>query len=330
MVEALCFTQCFVPRLPPIPCLVIPPCPRHATSRSCSTRSADASCVWPCPPLPPLVVTGAVVGVAVGTDGGPDAGQLRRGRRPVRPRQQPMTGRRRRATVRRLAVPRRPRRGVLPLGQAGDPAGQAGRQGPRVHDQRPEPLGGAAGEGQAARRAGRGRDGRDHRRGEATASRRSCYDGQVRWVNDELPLRRRSRSAPRTAAERRRRQPPAGSPPPPVRTARAPSPGLTRSAVRMFRAVCNAFPALSHVRRLRRARRAQLRTGHRLHGQRPGARPGRGRLGARARLRARPVRRPLVAADLDARCAPRRAGARCRTAARPTANHFDHVHISVN
>ena len=76
------------------------------------------------------------------------------------------------------------------------------------------------------------------------------------------------------------------------------------------------LPGAVQLRRLRRARRAQLGPGDRLHDQRLRPRPGRRGLGPRARLRARPVRRPLAASTSGRPSAPRRAGARCRTAAR--------------
>ena len=58
----------------------------------------------------------------------------------------------------------------------------------------------------------------------ATASRRSCYDGQVRWVNaDYLSDEEAGRGA--DPADRRPAAPPPASPPRPARTAPAPSRG---------------------------------------------------------------------------------------------------------
>ena len=94
---------------------------------------------------------------------------------------------------RRLAVPRRAHRGVLPLGRA-----RTLQKKPKVTDHKfmTAPLNLWAApqrEGQAARRPAEG--GKVAVTGvRRPASRRSCYDGQVRWVNqrylaDKMPAR---------------------------------------------------------------------------------------------------------------------------------------------
>ena len=145
------------------------------------------------------------------------------------------------------------------------------------------------------------------------------HDGQVRWVNDEYLTDEKPVADAAAGGQPAGTGGAAGG----GRVSSAPcadgsgtESGLTSSAVRLFRAVCNAFPALTTY------------GGYDGHGEHSSGRaidfmisdpslgPGRGRLGPRARLRARPLRHPLAAAHLDARCGPPRDGARCRTAAR--------------
>ena len=306
MVETLCFTRCFVPD-----------CPRFLSGDS-SVSSARHKQVVPhafrrrlvrltLPAVAATVVTAGIVGVAVGAGGSPDpvsaAADARAAASPLtvdldsaEPSAEPSVSPY--LAARTGAISRSAKRVTLQP--------EAGGQGPRVHDDRPEPLGGAEGEGQAPRRAPRGQDRGDHRRREerlrADPARRPGPLGQRR-----LPHRRQAGRAVSGRGgcrqllrhRRRRHRPRRGLLGPlrgrlghRVRPDQLRGPAVPRGLQRL--------PGADHLRRLRRPRRAQLRTRDRLHDQRPLPGAGRRGLGARARLGARPLRHPLGPAHLDA------------------------------
>jgi SH3 domain-containing protein len=159
------------------------------------------------------------------------------------------------------------------------------------------------------------------------------YGGQVRWVNqdylaDKMPVEKTSSAS---------RSPSSGGSAPTAGVSTAPCPdgsgtesGLTPSAVTLFRAVCNAFPPLTTY------------GGYSNHGEHSSGRAidfminGDSALGQQIADWARAHASELNLYDVIWQqhiWTPERSSEGWRSMpdrGSPTANHFDHVHISVN
>ena len=276
---------------------------RIATTRQVAAPAAAASSGWPCPPPRRRLLITGVAWSAVG----PGRPRPRVDRRAARGPRGPAPTAAPRAVADRAA--RRASRTAVSRSPARPSASRcSAKPTSRTASSVTAPLNlwpAPAREGQAARVLDDGRQGRRHRRPQgrlrADPVRRPGPLGQRRLPRGQDARRSRSRLEPVRRPLRRDSPPrPAGLLAALPGRLRPPSPGLTPSAVRLFRSVCNAFPALTTY------------GGYDAHGEHSSGRAidfmtsdsapgsGRRRLGPRARLRARPLRRHLGAAHLDA------------------------------
>ena len=142
--------------------------------------------------------------------------------------------------------------------------------------------------------------------------------GEARWVTDGYLVRRE-------AAGRSAR-----------RLSMAPCPdggvesGLTDNAVYVYRSVCNAFPDITSYGGWSGHGEHSARQGRRHHGQRRRAASAIAEfLRENYAAELGPLRRHLAPAASGRRSAPARAGAGMPNRGSATANHYDHVHVSV-
>jgi hypothetical protein len=155
------------------------------------------------------------------------------------------------------------------------------------------------------------------------------HDGQVRWVNQQY-LSEKKPVAPKASAGGGTTSTTAGVSSAPCPDGSATESGLTPSAVTLFRAVCNAFPALSSY------------GGYDAHGEHASGKAidfminGDSSLGQAVADWARAHAAELNLYDVIWQqhiWTPERSSEGWRSMpdrGSPTANHFDHVHISVN
>jgi hypothetical protein len=154
------------------------------------------------------------------------------------------------------------------------------------------------------------------------------YSGQVRWVNAEYLSDKKP--VPETDSGSSSSAPAAGVSTAPCPDGSGTESGLTPSAVTLFRAVCNAFPALTTY------------GGYSAHGEHTSGRAidfminGDSALGQQVADWARAHASELNLYDVIWQqhiWTPERSSEGWRSMpdrGSPTANHFDHVHISVN